>query len=46
MAWRVKEDGVSEGRAVMARIGIEPEGNITPLRKQADFHLVARHARV
>ena len=27
---QVKEEGGSESRAVMARIGVEPEGNITP----------------
>jgi hypothetical protein len=44
MACRVQEDGKSEGRAVMARIGVEPAGNITLPRKRADFHLVAHHA--
>jgi hypothetical protein len=45
MAWRVKEDGKSEGRTVMVRIGVEPEGNITLPRKRADFHLVSLHER-
>ena len=30
MGQRVQEEGASEGRAVMARIGVEPHGNITP----------------
>jgi hypothetical protein len=37
---RVREEGVSESRFVMSRIGVEPAGNITPLRKQANFPLV------
>jgi hypothetical protein len=46
MACRVKEDGASEGRAVMGRIEVEPEGDITSPRKRADFHLVSLHERV
>jgi hypothetical protein len=30
MRLRVEEDGKSEGRPVMGRIGVEPQGNITP----------------
>ena len=30
MGLRVKEDGESEGRPVMGRIGVAPSGNITP----------------
>jgi len=37
---RVKEEGASEGRPVMGRIGVEPPGDITPRRKPADFPLV------
>ena len=37
----VKEDGESEGRSVMGRIGVEPKGNITPRDKRADFHQVS-----
>jgi hypothetical protein len=45
MGRRVREEGASEGRAVMARIGVAPTGNITPRRKPADFPLVFRHER-
>jgi hypothetical protein len=44
--WRVKEDGKSESRSVMERIGVEPTGNITLRRKHADFHRVSKHERV
>ena len=37
---RVREEGASEGRSVMEWIGIEPQGNIIPRRKPADFPLV------
>ena len=30
MGRRVEEEGGSEGRPVMGRIGVEPAGNITP----------------
>ena len=40
MVRRVEEEGASEGRAVMGRIGVEPVGKITPRRKPADFPLV------
>ena len=40
MGLQVKEEGASEGRSVMGRIGIEPAGNIIPRRKPADFPLV------
>ncbi len=40
MRRRVKEEGASEGRPVMGRIGVEPQGNIIPWRKPADFPLV------
>ena len=37
---RVLEEGASEGRSVMDRIGVEPRGDIIPRRKPADFPLV------
>jgi len=40
MGLRVKEEGASESRPVIGRIGIAPSGKIIPLRKQADFPLV------
>jgi len=40
MGRRVGEEGASEGRSVMGRIGVEPAGNITSRRKPADFPLV------
>ena len=40
MRRRVEEEGASEGRPVMGRIGVEPSGDITPRRKPADFPLV------
>jgi len=45
MRRRVEEEGVSEGRPVMGRIGVEPLGDIIPRRKPADFPLVFRHER-
>ena len=39
MKRRVEEEGASEGRPVMDRIGVEPPGDITPRRKPADFPL-------
>src|SRR5438067_1554817 len=45
MRRRVKEEGASEGRPVMGRIGVEPPGDITPRRKPADFPLVWTHGR-
>ena len=30
MGLRVEEDGASEGRPAMGRIGVEPRGDITP----------------
>jgi hypothetical protein len=43
----VQEEGASERRAVMARIGVElaATGDITLPRKRADFPLVSRHER-
>ena len=40
MRRRVKEEGASESRPVMGRIGIALTGNIIPRRKPADFPLV------
>ena len=40
MRRRVEEEGASEGRSVIDRIGVEPSGDITPRRKPADFPLV------
>ena len=40
MGQRVKEEGESECRTVMGRIGVGPQGDITPRRKPADFPLV------
>jgi hypothetical protein len=40
MGLRVEEEGASESRSVMGRIGVEPPGNIIPRRKPADFPLV------
>jgi hypothetical protein len=45
MGRRVQEEGASEGRSVIGRIGIAPPGNIIPRRKSADFPLVFRHER-
>jgi len=40
MKQRVKEEGASESRPVIGRIGIEPGGDIIPRRQPADFPLV------
>ena len=40
MGRRVEDEGASECRPVMGRIGIEPSGDIIPRRKPADFPLV------
>jgi hypothetical protein len=40
MRRRVQEEGASEGRPVIGRIGVEPSGDIIPRRKPADFPLV------
>jgi hypothetical protein len=45
MGRQVKEEGASEGRPVIGRIGMEPLGDIIPRRKPADFPLVFRHER-
>ena len=45
MGRRVKEEGASEGRSVMDRIGVALQSNIIPRRKPADFPLVFRHER-
>lgn len=37
----VREGGKSEGRSVMGRIGVEPQGKITSRDKRADFHQVS-----
>ena len=37
---RVREEGASESRSVMGRTGVEPQGDIIPRRKPADFPLV------
>ena len=42
---RVEEDGKSECRPVVGRIGVALRPH-HPMRKQADFHLVSRHKRV
>ena len=45
MRRRVEEEGASESRSVMERIGVALQGNITPRRKPADFPRVFRHER-
>jgi len=45
MGQRVKEEGESQRRPVMGRIGVEPPGDITLPRKRADFPLVWHHER-
>ena len=40
MRRRVKEEGASESRPVIGRTGVEPQGDIIPWRKPADFPLV------
>ena len=44
MGRRVEEEGASEGRSVMGRIGVAPWQH-HPTRKGADFPLVFRHER-
>jgi hypothetical protein len=41
---RVKEEGASEGRPVMGRIGVERKAT-SPTRKRADFPLVSGHEK-
>jgi hypothetical protein len=42
----VEDDGESEGRLVIGRIGVEPPvRQHHPTRKRADFHLVLRHEK-
>jgi len=36
----------SEGRSVMERIGIAPQGNIIPTGNGADFRRVSRHEEI
>ena len=46
MGLRVREDGESESRSVMGRIGVEEQKKSVqhhPTRKRADFHLVFHH---
>ena len=43
--WRVMEDGESECRFVMNRIGVEHKQH-DPTRKRADFRLVFHHENV
>jgi hypothetical protein len=45
MRWRVEEEGESERRSVMGRIGVEQERQY-PTREGADFPLVLRHEKV
>ena len=45
MDMRAKEDGISESRSVIERIGITSEQQHYPTRKRADFHQVLRHKR-
>ena len=45
MGRRVEDEGASEGRSVMERIGVEPAGDITPRRKPADFLLVLAYVK-
>ena len=40
MRRRLKEEGPSESQPLIGRIGVEPQGNIIPRRKPADFPLV------
>src|SRR3989337_790009 len=42
MGWQAEEDGKSEGRLVMRRIGVASHS----ARKRADFHRVFLHERV
>jgi len=43
MVLRVEEDGASEGRAVIVRIGVALNEEHHPTRKRADFRLVFHH---
>ena len=45
MGLRVKENGKSEGRPVMGRIGIDVARQHHPARKRADFRLVFPHEK-
>lgn len=38
--WLAEEEGESERRSVMERIGVAEQSNITPPQKRADFPLV------
>jgi hypothetical protein len=40
MGRRVGEEGASEGRPLIGRTGVEPQGDMIPRRKPADFPLV------
>ena len=46
MGRRVKDEGGSEGRSVIERIGVEPLGRDHPTRKRADFPRVSPHETV
>jgi hypothetical protein len=43
---RVEEGGESEGRSVIERIGIEPQGNIILTGNGANFRQVLRHEKM
>jgi hypothetical protein len=46
MVLRVEEDGASEGRAVIARLGVALSEEHHPTRKRADFRLVFHHESI
>ena len=46
MMLRVEEDGASEGRAVIVRIGVALHEEYHPTRKRADFRLVFHHESI
>jgi hypothetical protein len=46
MGRRVKDEGRSEGRSVIERIGVEPPRRDHPTRKRADFPRVSPHETV
>jgi hypothetical protein len=46
MVLRVEEDGASECRAVIARIGVALSEEHHPTRKRADFRLVFHHESI
>ena len=46
MGRRVKDEGGSEGRSVIERIGVEPPRRDHPARKRADFPRVSPHETV